>query len=906
MKKIYKSISALFAMLLVALVTPAVAFAQWSWHDDFGDYVTGSELAGNGSWWQYKTTDTSPIMVGAEPLAYEGYPGGVTGKSIVLKPATSTYGANQCVYTVFNDDYDGAAEAEQHRGITKGSVYYSVLLNVKSAPASTMPAMSSYFYIASFVTRGSTGADLANNSTGTEKGKFHIKSSGDGYVLGVNCTGAATNIAYTGELEYGKTYLAVVKYTVNPELNGKDGISLFIDPVDFKTEPATPTASVALGTGTGGIALNRTKGYLGIQGLEFRQGYGVEAEVSSVRIADTWAGLFEVKSTADAPRIIASPANIDFGNLLQGAKAEKVVNVRGKNLKGNISVKVPEGSNLSVSATEIPQDAAMSEAGFDLTVSLDVKNPSLGKETIVLSSDEADDCAISTACNALPVSDLATLQAFYGQDVKPGTIYRLATKSVISHVQEISVAEEVEGGVIYMKSYYLQDETAGVVLVDPYLVLADSAYAKGDAFEGLTAEVKSGAEYGYDFNVLVPVTRAISSRLVPFSHAESVTRGTEVTPLNVTLDQLNANPAAYFNRLVRVARVNIEEADGDLVFAATNTLTLTDGKNRAGVLPFRGTTGDDGKTSSDILGETVPAGIINLTGISTSSEKSLIQPRGIADVEEVETSTLGITVNGETVALTVRAQEEGELPVVMSELTLNDNTQSLSVTAPFVAPGVEYVRDFSNTEWQALYVPFAVDCEAWAADCDLAEIYNMHQYDDDENGTIDRTELEVIKKVSGQLLPNTPYLIRAKEAGEKTLKLADVTIMPTAQASIDCSSTKVTYAFNGIYNALSGSAMMDGGFYALSNGEIMQAASSEAGLHAFRWYMTATDRNGNPAPVQSIRIRLRGENNLNTGINDAMVVVPGQQNGIYDLSGRRVEKAAKGVYIVGGKKVIVK
>lgn len=782
-----------------------------------------------------------------------------------------------------------------------------MLLNVESVPTTTSSFQIPF--IATFVTRNT--ADLADKKTGSEKGKLFIQNNESGYRLGVGFSNMnINNIGFSGTLEFGKTYLVVVKYTVSASLDGKDAMSIFINPSDFENEPAA-TAQFAATSKVGVSKMSGNFGTPGLQALELRHTgtsslNGVKAKIGSFRIADTWAGLFEVKSTVDAPRIVAAPSSIDFGNLLQGSKVEKVVNIKGKNLKSNITVTVPEGSNLSVSATEISKEEAMSAEGFDLTVSLDVQNPSLGKEKIVFSSEEAEDAAINTTCNALPVSGLSSLQAFYGADVTPGTICRVATKSVISHIQQISVTDEIEGGSLYMKSYYFQDETGGVVLVDRYLVLNDSAYTVGDALEGLTAEVRSGAEYGYDFNVLVPVTRVISSRLVTFPHAQSVTRGTGVTPLDVTLDQLNANPVGFLNRLVRVTGVNIEEADGDLVFAVTNTLTLTDGKNRAGVVPFRGTTGDDGSTSSDILGKTVPAGIINLTGISTSSEKSLIQPRGIADVEEVETPTLNITVDGETVALTVRAQEEGELPVVMSELTLNDNTQKLAVTDPFVAPGVKYVRNFSNTEWQALYVPFAVDCEAWAADCDLAEIYNMHQYDDDENGTIDRTELEVIKKVSGQLLPNTPYLIRAKEAGEKTLQLADATVVPTAQASIDCSSTKVVYAFNGIYNALSGSAMMDGGFYALSNGEIMQAASAEAGLHAFRWYMTATDRNGNPAPVQSIRVRLMGEDNLNTGISDTMVVAPGQLNNTYDLSGRRVEKTAKGVYIVGGKKVIVK
>lgn len=673
-------------------------------------------------------------------------------------------------------------------------------------------------------------------------------------------------------------------------------------------------------------------GTSGLSALLLRQANGVDAEVGCVRIADTWAGLFEVKSTADSPRILTAPSSIDFGALLQGEKMQKVINVRAKNLKGNITVAVPEGGNLSVSATEIPMEQALREEGFELTVTLDVKNPSLSGEQIVLSSEGAEDCVVKVTSDALPVSSLSTLKAFYGTDVKPGTIYRLATSPVLFHKQQISVADEVEGGTMFMDAYYLQDGTAGVVLMDPYIVLSSEGYAKGDAFNGLVGEVKSGKDYGFDFNVLVPVSRVKGSKLVNYSHVGSVTKNNPVTAVDVTLDQLNANRAEYVNRLIRVSGVNFENIEEDAVYTATTPLTLTDGKNKVDVLAFRGTTDDNG-TSSDILGEPVPHGIINLTGISTYLSKTLIQPRGIADVEEVETQTISITVNGESTDLTVRRQE-GDLPVVMKELTLDDAAQSLSVTSPFVAPGVKYVRNFANTEWQALYVPFAVDCEAWAADCDLAEIYNMHQYDDDEDGTIDRTELEVIKKVSGQLLPNVPYLIRAKEAGEKTLQLEDVTVVPTEQASVDCSSTKVAYAFNGIYTAITGSDMMNGGFYALSDGEIKQAASAEAGLHAFRWYMTATDRNGAPAPEQSIRIRLRGEDNQHTGIGSAAAGVTGVtvSAGTITVSaapatvwnvcaadGRTVarivtdangngtaSRLATGVYIVGGKKVIVK
>ena len=47
------------------------------------------------------------------------------------------------------------------------------------------------------------------------------------------------------------------------------------------------------------------------------------------------------------------------------------------------------------------------------------------------------------------------------------------------------------------------------------------------------------------------------------------------------------------------------------------------------------------------------------------------------------------------------------------------------------------------------------------------------------------------------------------------------------------------------------------------------------------------------------------EDGTTTGINALETETPGTQ-AIYDLSGRRVGKAQKGLYIVNGKKVILK
>lgn len=53
--------------------------------------------------------------------------------------------------------------------------------------------------------------------------------------------------------------------------------------------------------------------------------------------------------------------------------------------------------------------------------------------------------------------------------------------------------------------------------------------------------------------------------------------------------------------------------------------------------------------------------------------------------------------------------------------------------------------------------------------------------------------------------------------------------------------------------------------------------------------------------------RLKPVGDFTTGISNTIVAAPGQQTEtIYDLSGRRVEKAVKGLYIINGKKVLVK
>jgi hypothetical protein len=170
-------------------------------------------------------------------------------------------------------------------------------------------------------------------------------------------------------------------------------------------------------------------------------------------------------------------------------------------------------------------------------------------------------------------------------------------------------------------------------------------------------------------------------------------------------------------------------------------------------------------------------------------------------------------------------------------------------------------------------------------------------------------EMEVIYIKEGTLHANHPYLIRAKndEAKEMSIVVTDATLYSSAKAdrtSIACSSAYTDFEVIGIYEKMSAEEL--DGCYAISTSGAWSPIASGASLNPFRLYMTITNRDGSPVKVSQsaqarINIRVQGEDNA-TGITETENGKVKTEN--FDLSGRRVERMQKGIYIVNGKKVV--
>ena len=219
---------------------------------------------------------------------------------------------------------------------------------------------------------------------------------------------------------------------------------------------------------------------------------------------------------------------------------------------------------------------------------------------------------------------------------------------------------------------------------------------------------------------------------------------------------------------------------------------------------------------------------------------------------------------------------------------------------------ITYTRTFNNTNWQALYVPFEIPVtEEFLADFEVADLNDVRQYDRDDDGVKDETVIEAFKVKSGVLEANYPYLIRAREAGEKTITVTDATLYATEENSIDCSSVREKFTFTGTYSQLSSEELPQGeGYYALSGG-VWQPVAEGASLGAFRFYLKVDSRNSlNAAQGNAIRMRIIGEDGEEDDATriDTSDFKNQKSELIFDLQGRRVENPTKGVYIVNGVK----
>lgn len=599
MKKLLLFCAATMAMALTASAETYLA-------ESF-DYAEGN-LYGNGKWVKYGKKTTAPIQVAKSPLTFAGYQDNAAGKAVRLTKESGEY-----CQMLFRDKGTDAA---------KGTVYYSALVNVSELPSGSRTAA----FMALTGANSLDATKFGDTEAGSEGAGLFAQASGEGFKLGVsrnvaNLGNVKTSVAWADEeCAIGTTYLVVVKYEI---VDGADNdrISLWINPAKGDAEPA---ASVVADE-------ESAESLADVRGIELRQGSSSVAKtpvavIDEVRVASTWDEIFTPAKTdaVETPEITITDMSADFGKVYKGLTYTKTINVKGKNLKGDISLSSPVSGEVSVSATTVAKADAESENGCDVVLTLTVDNTAMTSDKIVYAADGAQSRTQIVEWRPIETIAVNSFKELFDEDnISMTTLYIYKGEATVTAIDS------------NFYTFYAQDSQSAAEVRSAsgcgYDEVDLTKVKPGDNITDIVGNVIFSDDGGIDF---VPVA-ADAWRVV--------SEGNVVEPKVLTFEQIHAAEACnVIFQLVTVKDVKFDEKygnypDPDYYGKFNVPFHLVSDKTRSGELwYFRGTDIYNSSTNGYFDKVWTVTGICYyITPVATVAPRSLadfvVQPEGVVD-----------------------------------------------------------------------------------------------------------------------------------------------------------------------------------------------------------------------------------------------------------------------------------
>lgn len=599
MKKLLLFCAATMAMALTASAETYLA-------ESF-DYAEGN-LYGNGKWVKYGKKTTAPIQLAKSPLTFAGYQDNAAGKAVRLTKESGEY-----CQMLFRDKGTDAA---------KGTVYYSALVNVSELPSGSRTAA----FMALTGANSLDATKFGDTEAGSEGAGLFAQASGEGFKLGVsrnvaNLGNVKTSVAWADEeCAIGTTYLVVVKYEI---IDGADNdrISLWVNPAKGDAEPAASVVAEE----------ECSESLADVRGIELRQGSSSVAKtpvavIDEVRVASTWNEIF-TPAKADAvetPEITITDMSVDFGKVYKGLTYTKTINVKGKNLKGDISLSSSVSGEVTVSATTVAKADAESENGCDVVLTLTVDNTAMTSDKIVYAADGAQSRTQIVEWRPIETIAVNSFKELFDEDnISMTTLYIYKGEATVTAIDS------------NFYTFYAQDSQSAAEVRSAsgcgYDEVDLTKVKPGDNITDIVGNVIFSDDGGIDF---VPVA-ADAWRVV--------SEGNVVEPKVLTFEQIHAAEACdVIFQLVTVKDVKFDEKygnypDPDYYGKFNVPFHLVSDKTRSGELwYFRGTDIYNSSTNGYFDKVWTVTGICYyITPVATVAPRSLadfvVQPEGAVD-----------------------------------------------------------------------------------------------------------------------------------------------------------------------------------------------------------------------------------------------------------------------------------
>ena len=318
----------------------------------------------------------------------------------------------------------------------------------------------------------------------------------------------------------------------------------------------------------------------------------------------------------------------------------------------------------------------------------------------------------------------------------------------------------------------------------------------------------------------------------------------------------------------------------------------------------------------------------SVTGVSATSDWAAMFSREGGVVGAISSSDNALKGEGDaaTVSVTVPpGTAVGEYPVTIDNIRINGaelgtpvvfniNVVALhtvildeeSTTAPENATGVNVTvkRTINANEWSTICLPFDMsEAQVKAAFGDDVQLAYFTSYDVEKDGT-DVTSITINfdnDDLSEGFYANYPYLIKTSKDITEFSLTTDITPDDVQESySAGKGANKKSGKFIGTYQA---NTVVPENTLFLS-GNNFWYSTGQTKMKAFRAYFDLLDVLSDVENASS-RVVMKWNDEQPTGISE--IKHETQKNSqYYDLSGRRVVRPNKGVYIVDGKKTVIK
>lgn len=213
---------------------------------------------------------------------------------------------------------------------------------------------------------------------------------------------------------------------------------------------------------------------------------------------------------------------------------------------------------------------------------------------------------------------------------------------------------------------------------------------------------------------------------------------------------------------------------------------------------------------------------------------------------------------------------------------------------------------YKDGAWNTLCLPFAVTAEQIAAyndfkNCTIMELDADGDHDGKKTGLADDGMLYLYFKTATSIEAGKPYLIKWNSGSNIVEPTFSGVTISNASTTVTASNSGLkTVEFRGIYDPVTLPKDDKSNLY-LGSANKLYWPSADVKLNAFRAYFHVDG-----GSVSAVKMNFdEGET---TGIIE-MEDVRSQKadvNAVFDLQGRRVAQPTKGLYIVNGKKIVIK